>query len=71
MCRCKFANVRGVARKGLILLQRLQTLTDNRKYLDLYTYEYAYICNYPQLYVGCEVLPGFAHPCCLAVSKHD
>ena len=34
---------------------RLQNLTDN--------------CNYPRLYVGCKVLPGFAHPCFTVKTK--
>ena len=41
---------------------RLQKLTIIWNYLDFTTYGYACNCNYPQLYVGCEVLLGFAHP---------
>ena len=33
-------------------------------------YEYVYISNYPQLYVSCEVLPGFAHACLIVAFGH-
>ena len=42
---------------------RLQNLTDIENYLDFMSYGYAYNYNYPQLHVGCKVLPGFAPPC--------
>ena len=40
---------------------RLQTFVDIGKNQYFQTYEYANIRNFPHLYVGCELLPGFAH----------
>ena len=41
----------------------LQTFADIGKNQSFQTYEYANIRNYPHLYVGCKLLPGFAHAC--------
>ena len=48
-----------ITKHTYVSLQNLKDLGS----LDFKSYISGYNCNYPQLYVGCEVLPGFAHPC--------
>ena len=49
---------------------RLQTFADIGKNQYFQTYEYAKIRSYPHLYVGCELLPGFADACKYAQSAY-